>query len=139
MATRHVMATAAPTRPALTRKSAIDTARQTYQTLVERALRCNGADVEYVLALRKTWDDRLAALADIGRFDTSLPDHTQRRFDFLQGAVNVVLDDDALLRWLDAFPEAIAELMPPSASTFRQKIGDATADSATSSLASDAA
>lgn len=126
-----MMATAVPTRPVLTRKSAIDTARQTYQALVDRALRVEGADREYVLGLGAVWDDRLASLSDIGRFDTSLPDHTQRRFDFLTGAVNVHLDDDALLRWLDAFPEAMAELMPPSASTFRRQPAGETTDLAT--------
>jgi hypothetical protein len=130
---------APPTRPVLTRTSAIDAARQIYQTLVERALRRPGADQAYILELHEVWDDRLASLADVGRFDTSLPDHTQRRFDFLNASVNVVLDDDALLRWLDAFPEAMAELMPPSASTFRPQAHNATTDTASLIRSSNAA
>lgn len=106
-------------RATLTRRSAIENARLTYETLVARALRRSSADPQFVLAVAEAWDERLASLAVTSRFDTTLPDHAQRRFEFLTGAVNVALDDDALFRWLDAFPEAMSELIPPSASTFR--------------------
>jgi hypothetical protein len=123
---RHVMATmSAPSN--LTRRSAIDAVRQTYQTLSDRALRRardDDARGRYVKDLAAAWMERLAELGDIGRLDTSLPEHARKRVESLTAAINAPLEDEDLYRWLDAFPEAVAELLPPSASTFRAEPDD---------------
>ena len=106
----------------MTRQTALDSARRSYLILVDRALRrVTGRQRDYVRHLASAWITRLAELDSVGRTDVSLTEHARRRVEFLTRSVNVKLETSDLLRWLDAFPEAMAELLPPSASTFRLK------------------
>jgi hypothetical protein len=110
----------ADARPGLSREAAIVSARQRYRALVDRALSLaeNDAQRAFVRDLSGAWGERLSELRLSTRLDMDLSDHTMRRFDFLVSAITGALDRDTALRWCDAFPEAIAELFPPSQSTF---------------------
>ena len=105
---------------ALTRGSALESARRTYTMLVCRALEIQDIDRSYVLALAHEWDRRLVELVIGFRADVALSDHVQLSFETLDSAVRKVGDDDddAIVRLVDAYPDAIANLFPPSAATF---------------------
>jgi hypothetical protein len=107
-------------RPRLSREAAIVSARQRYRALVDKTLSLAANDGErmFVRDLGVAWDERLSELRLSTRLDMSLSDHTARRFDFLVSAITGHLDRDSALRWCDAFPEAVADLFPPSQSTF---------------------
>ena len=108
---------ALPVRPTLTRHTALEAARLLYEELVERAVRVDDADVEYLTAVARDWSERLVALSRF-RSDVTLNDHAREAFEFLRRGVIEPADDDATMRWVETFPQAISALFPPSASTF---------------------
>ena len=102
----------------LTRRTALDTARVLYLYLVNRALEIEDADRAYIADTARHWEDRLREL--MLRSDATVSDETGEAFAYLARVVtSPQLDDDAVLTWVDAYPEAVANLFPPSQSTFR--------------------
>lgn len=104
-------------RPALTRQTALESARLLYRQLVERASAVDGADVEYLSSIAEEWNQRLTSLLRF-RSDVTLPDHTREAFEFLRASILNPTDDDALARWVETFPDAVTDLFPPSPATF---------------------
>jgi hypothetical protein len=78
-----------------------------------------GIDAAYVGELHQHWDDRLAALGRIGSH-VPVSSEVAAAIMFLATTVRSPdLDQHARVRWLDAFPDAIADLFPPSAVTYQ--------------------
>lgn len=102
----------------LTRQAALSAARYAYASLAERA-RAQTTDQELVDAIYVAWHDRLDSLS-MFRTDPTLSDETNRAVGNLISAITRTPDGDvdALLRWLDVYPQTIAELFPPSESTY---------------------
>ena len=116
------MAVAAPSRPNLTRQSALESARRTYRVVADRAAAAAPDRIPYISGLWATWDGRLA---DLARFTGStVPDHVQTVLDHLERAIETADDPESLLEWIDAYPDAIADLFPPSAATFTRLRGE---------------
>jgi hypothetical protein len=111
---------AATPRTGLTRDAAITSARWHYQRLVDRAVILDPSSESYIVSLARSWAEHLDGLRLPVHLDTSLPDHVGRRFAFLAAAIDVVSDPGKAVAWVDAFPNAISELLPPSQSTFHQ-------------------
>lgn len=104
--------------PSITRQVALQTARAVYRTVVERAIALPGADAEYLISLASAWDTKLRQLVSVGS-EAIVSDEAQAAFDYVTATVSSgTLDADALTRWVDAYPDAVAELFPPSALTF---------------------
>ena len=110
----------APVRSSLTRQDALAGARATYQQLVARALLLDGVDAVYVAALASEWTAHLDFLARF-RSDASIADEVHAALRFVsENAIATPSDDgDGLVRWVDAYPSAVADLFPPSALTFK--------------------
>jgi hypothetical protein len=104
--------------PAMTRKAALGDARIAYTRLVNRARQVHPDRLAYIEAIAVRWDARLV---DLQRFTGStIPGWTQRVFEHLMiSADERQIDDADLLEWVDAFPDAIADIFPPSAATFQ--------------------
>jgi len=103
---------------ATTRSEAINLARGHYLLLVERARSLRGKR-EFVDRLSAEWDAELRRLAAFGS-SLIVPAETYiavRRLIDRSGSEAVPAD--SLLDWIDAFPEAVADLFPPSAVTYR--------------------
>lgn len=105
----------------LSRQAALSSARYVYTTLAERA-RAASDDPTLVDDIFLAWRDRLDSLNSF-RTDPVLRDETNDAVSALMAAVLRTPDEDtdALLRWLDVFPNMVAELFPPSESTFRME------------------
>lgn len=101
-----------------TRQAALSAARYAYLSLAERA-RAQTTDPELVDAIYLAWHERLDSLSTF-RTDPTLSDETSRAVGNLISAVlrTPDTDADALMRWMDIYPETVAELFPPSESTF---------------------
>ncbi|HSW42632.1 MAG TPA: hypothetical protein VLM76_09005 [Patescibacteria group bacterium] len=94
-----------PTRP-----NALAHARVELYRLSTRAQGVAGPAREYVQRLAESWDERLADLAQIAS-RTAVSDDVWRVLDRLTATVNdPTLTSDALIEWVDAYPEAIADL-----------------------------
>jgi hypothetical protein len=102
----------------LSRLTALSTARFFYTELATRAREATG-DADLVDGIYRAWMDKLETLSSF-KTDPQLSDDTaQAVVGLVTGVAHVADDDhDALLRWLDVYPSAIAELFPPSESTF---------------------
>lgn len=111
------MSVAAPVRHALTRHTALESARLLYSELVDKALTAEGADVDYLRTVAHDSDARLDGLMRY-RSDVTLPEHAQATFEFLRRSILDPADSDALMRWVETFPDAVADLFPPSGATF---------------------
>lgn len=100
------------------RQTALSAARYVYTSLVERA-RDAADDPELVDAIHRAWEDKLGSLSSF-KTDPMLSDETSMAVASLVAAVLRTPDDDldALLRWLDVYPDAVTQLFPPSESTF---------------------
>lgn len=109
----------------LTRQVALGAASLTYSSLVDRARNLSD-DPDYVDALCATWMAKLHSLA-MFRSNPSVSDETESALKLLSEAVNRTSNEDvdALMRWLDVFPSAVAEMFPPSESTFRVQVESA--------------
>jgi hypothetical protein len=108
----------------LTRQVALGAAELTFAALARRA-RALSNDAGYVDALAALWTAKLRSLA-VFRANPTLKEETASALEQLTAAVNRVPDRDVdgLLRWLDAFPGAVAQLFPPSESTFRVEVAN---------------
>jgi hypothetical protein len=102
-----------------TRVGALTHARAAYAQLVARVLAGEFDDARFVRSLATSWDERLAFLAQF-RSDASLSEETRAALDFLTENILTaqIEDSEAMVQWLDAYPNAVAELFPPSALTF---------------------
>ena len=102
----------------LTRAEALAQARRDFGSYIESMLGSNLVPRSYVAEIGRHWDRRLAALARIG---PQFPVATEV-LDALRVLSREVrtpdLDPDASVRWLDTFPDRVADLFPPSAVTF---------------------
>jgi hypothetical protein len=103
----------------LTRAEALTQARLEFQRYVERLLMEKRLPPEYVADLGKHWDKRLASLARLGS-DLLINPEVLSSLTVLARAVrDPDMDADAAVRWLDVFPDRVADLFPPSDVTFR--------------------
>jgi len=106
-----------------TRLEALTEARLAFRMYVERLERSEILPAEFVHGLAADWDRRLNAL---GRIGSALPvsDEVLAALRYLARELEEPnLDADAEIRWLDAFPDAVADLFPPSAVTFQIESG----------------
>lgn len=112
----------------VTRSEALSYARIQYQVLAERALRTprSEAEREAIRRLAGLWDAKLAWTSSLGS-EVRLDDETVAVLVHLAGIVGQDLPEDAVTEWLDAFPDAVADLFPPSAVTYRLEDGAGTA------------
>ncbi|MES2210088.1 MAG: hypothetical protein V4515_07875 [Chloroflexota bacterium] len=105
--------------PRLTRAEALAQARRDFSQYAERVAVSGLATADYVLDLGRYWDRRLASL---GRLGADLPVAAEVLNSLAMMARELRIEDldpDAALRWLDAFPDGVADLFPPSDVTFR--------------------
>lgn len=103
-----------------TRQDALALAKLTYRILRDRVSSIDSVSPEYVESLVTHWDDRLEYLSRF-RSDAALSDAAMAAFRFLTDEVIAASSDndvDALVRWLDGYPDAVAQLFPPSTLTF---------------------
>ncbi len=109
------------TRQWQSRSAAIASALQLYIDFADHTAKLSNEHQEYVVALAQSWVERLDGLRSLhSRFETRIPDDDQRRIAYLGEALTSISEDiDRSLVWIDAFPSAVAELLPPAASTFR--------------------
>jgi len=103
----------------LTRAEALAQARRDFGTYVERILETQAVPPAYVHELGRYWDRRLAALARLGSDFPVSPDVLSAMALLARALRSPEMDSDAVVRWLDTFPDRIADLFPPSAVTFR--------------------
>jgi hypothetical protein len=122
----------------LTRETALNDARRELHALAERVLASREQLAPRVNVLVELWEGRLVELSRMGSH-LPVPRETQAALDFLsQSICSETLDPDAQLRWLDAYPDAVADLFPPSAVTYRL-VDDDDSDTGGAEAAADAA
>lgn len=104
----------------LTRSDALSFARVQYQALAQRAVGLleNEKDREAIRQLALLWDARLARLSSLGGA-APLTEDTVGVLLHLAATVGSNLPADVVAEWVDAFPDAVADLFPPSAVTYR--------------------
>lgn len=103
----------------ITRSEALNYARFQYLLIRDRALA--GADegvTGYVRGLAESWDAHLKHLASLGSGIKVRPETVEALVRLARRAGSESMPLDALVDWVDAFPEAVAEMLPPSESTF---------------------
>jgi hypothetical protein len=105
--------------PSVTRAEALTQARIDFQAYVERLVQANRLSAEYVSDLGHYWDRRLAALSRLGSNLLISPEVVSALSVLAREVRDRDLDDDAAVRWLDLFPDRVADLFPPSDVTFR--------------------
>jgi hypothetical protein len=105
--------------PLMTRYEALTDARLALQNYAARFDGRQEVPAEYVREVTRDWDARLRKLASIlPSLPVSAAVVSGLRYFMDELAVEDI-DTDAEVRWLDAFPSAVASLFPPSAATFR--------------------
>jgi hypothetical protein len=103
----------------LTRAQALGQARADLGQYVSRILDAGLVPKEYAFGLARTWDRRLAELARLGP-ELPVAEEVARSLQVLSRELREPdIDPDAAVRWLDVFPDSVADLFPPSAVTFR--------------------
>jgi hypothetical protein len=103
----------------LTRGLALGQARADLGQYMLRVLRDGLVDEEYAFGLARLWDRRLAGLARLGP-ELPVADDVAKSLMLLSRELRVDdLDPDVAVRWLDVYPDSVADLFPPSAVTFR--------------------
>ena len=103
----------------LTRAEALTQARTELGRYTQQLADSQPVSRDYVFALGRAWDRRLAALGRLGA-DLPVAPETVTSLLMLSRELHVPdLDADAAIRWLDVFPDSVADLFPPSAVTFR--------------------
>jgi hypothetical protein len=103
----------------LTRAQALNQARTELSGFAQRIVDAGFVNADYAFSLGRHWDHRLAALGRLGS-DLPVADEIVTTMMVLARELRVPdLDPDAAMRWLDAFPDGVADLFPPSAVTFR--------------------
>lgn len=114
----------------ITRSEALNSARLQYRALAERA-RGEATDAEalYIDGLATSWDSELERLASLGSWITVREDVLNAIVQLIGKVSRASITHDALVEWVDAFPDAVADLFPPSASTY-QLLGNKAAPAA---------
>jgi hypothetical protein len=112
--------------PNLTRKAAIEAALRDYEALVARARSMAPEEADFVDALSELWQARLEGLGRV-RANPPLSDDTQAAFAYLGRQLAAATEVDQIVGWIDAYPDAITQMLPPSALTFRVEHGGAAA------------
>jgi hypothetical protein len=93
-------------------------ARLVLGLLANRALEGEGERKEEIRLLAALWDERLERLSRIGRQMTVSPG-AEAALAFLEStAMAMDLGPDDQLAWLDAYPDAVADLFPPSVQSY---------------------
>jgi hypothetical protein len=103
----------------VTRAEALTQARLEFQRYVERLLTEDRLPREYVAELGLYWDKRLASLARLGSGLLINPEVVSSLMVLARAVRDPDMDVDAAVRWLDVFPDRVADLFPPSDVTFR--------------------
>jgi hypothetical protein len=103
---------------AFTRSEALNLARTHYRLLIERARNVTN-DHEYVERLGAEWDRELARLAGLGSALIVRSETFETVARLIERSGNPSAPADVVIEWLDAFPDSIADLFPPSAATYR--------------------
>lgn len=102
-----------------TRSELLTSARLQYRVLADRARSLASGRADYIDQLVVEWDRELERRAGLSG-SIVVTDNTLEAIKRLVERVNAEsLDADELVEWLDIFPDAIAELFPPSAATYR--------------------
>lgn len=103
----------------LTRFEALTQARHDFLLYVDRVAQEGRLSPAYLSDLGRYWDRRLAALARIGA-EVPVADAVVASLWILSREIrHDEMDPDAALRWIDVFPDRVADLFPPSDVTFR--------------------
>jgi hypothetical protein len=103
----------------LTRAEALTQARLEFQRYVERLLMEDRLPRDYVVELGRHWDKRLASLARLGSDLLISPEVVSSMTVLARAVRDPDRSEDAAVRWLDVFPDRVADLFPPSDVTFR--------------------
>jgi hypothetical protein len=98
----------------LTRADALTHARFVFSRLASRAHEAAGDDSEYVEMLARSWDERLAELAHAAA-PSAITEDVWRALESLTATISGELTSDALIEWVDAFPDAVVSLLPSAA------------------------
>ena len=106
-----------PTYPATFAEMYAD-ARVRLAALCAKAKRAAGADVRYIDALAEDWDKSLACRQEGAFAAAPLPEPTAEAYRYLSGVIDDPRfepggpdsDEDGLLSWVDAFPDAVDHL-----------------------------
>jgi hypothetical protein len=103
-----------PQMSSLTRSEALTQARHDFLLYVDRVAQEGRLPPAYVSDLGRYWDRRLAALAQIGA-EVPVADAVVASLWILSREIrHNEMDPDAALRWIDVFPDRVADLFPPS-------------------------
>lgn len=105
--------------PLLTRAQALTQARLELSQYVARVLDAGAVPAAYAHTLGRTWDRRLAGLARLGSELPVAADVARSLMILSRELRQEHLDRDAFVRWLDVYPDSVADLFPPSAVTFQ--------------------
>ncbi len=109
----------------LNRSEALTFARLHYQALLAKVLEAvdEPAERDQVERLAAAWDEKLVRLAALGP-TVRLDERSARILVRLTERIHSDrLTRDALVDWVDAFPDAVADLFPPSRLTYRLEDG----------------
>ena len=105
------------TYPATFREMYVD-ARARLAVLCAKAKLASGADARYIDDLAGDWDNTLACRQEGDLASAALPEPTSEAYRFLSASIDDPrldpgspgADEDALLSWVDAFPDAVDHL-----------------------------
>jgi hypothetical protein len=103
----------------LTRAQALTQARLEFSHYVDRVADSGRLSRQYLSDIGRYWDRRLDGLSRLGS-DLPVSSEVIASLMTLARELRVPnLDPDAEVRWVDKFPDRVADLFPPSAVTFR--------------------
>lgn len=103
----------------LTRAQALTQARLEFSHYVERIAQSGQLPGPYLADIGRYWDRRLDGLSRLGS-DLPVSSDVVSSLMTLARELRIPdLDPDAAVRWVDKFPDRVADLFPPSAVTFR--------------------
>jgi hypothetical protein len=109
---------------ALTRDVALGYARVVYRDLVTRALEVSGEQRGYIEDLAVAWGARLSELDPYG-WPVPVEDEAWQVLQRLSAAVaDPEVTPDALLDWVDAYPDAIVDLLGSPADLLTDDVDD---------------
>jgi hypothetical protein len=103
----------------LTRAEALAQARSDFASYIDWVVGTRHVPRDWAYGLGRYWDRRLSSLARLGSDLPVAPEVTAALMLLSRSIRERDLDPDAALRWVDAFPDGVADLFPPSAVTFK--------------------
>jgi hypothetical protein len=99
----------------VTGSEALSYARVELLRLAVRAIEATESDRDYICRLADSWASKLAEMSRAAS-SGNVSDEAWRVLDRLTATINnPALTGDALVEWVDAFPEAVAELLADKA------------------------